>query len=98
MLQIKTIMLDFSEAEKFDADVNAALAGGWKLVRRDVIPGWEGETTVAYRKLYAELERETEPKDLSCVTCKHFSKSHKSEPCCSCEDQNDIPDKWEARE
>lgn len=57
MLEIKTIMHKFNEVEKFDAEVNEAIADGWDLVRRDVIPGWEGQTTIAYRKLYAELER-----------------------------------------
>ena len=68
MLQIKTIMHNFDKVEKFDAEVNEALADGWDLVRRDVLPGWEGQTTVAYRKLYAELERiieepEEDPED-----------------------------------
>jgi hypothetical protein len=63
MLEIKTILNDLNEAADFDKNVNAALADGWKLVRRDVLPGWEGDTTVAYRKLYAELERETEPEE-----------------------------------
>ena len=61
MLQIKTITdrLDFSN--RFDTEVNDALADGWELVRRDVLPPMamrNGDQT--YSVLYAELEREVE--------------------------------------
>lgn len=56
MLQIKTIVQKASEPEDFDREVNAALAEGWGLVRRDVLP----ETLNGHRCFYAELERDFE--------------------------------------
>lgn len=67
MLEIKTIIS--RDPGEFDQAVNAALAEGWGLVRRDLIPPYEGETLRCYRIFYAELERmieteeEEEPED-----------------------------------
>lgn len=58
MLEIKTIT--HTEAETFDTEVNKALAEGWELVRRDVLPPYEGATGIRSRCLYAELERYTD--------------------------------------
>ena len=52
MLEIKTILEKNSEI--FDGEVNAALAEGWELVRREIFPG---------HYLYAELERITEAEE-----------------------------------
>ena len=53
MLEIKTIMEELHNPDEFDRRVNDALAEGWELVRRDILPNM----------LYAELERETEPEE-----------------------------------
>lgn len=54
MLEIKTIKNRLDNAESFDKEVNAALAEGWELIRRDIIIP---QTTDKYTMLYAELER-----------------------------------------
>ena len=58
MLQIKTITT--AEPAEFDELVNAAIADGWDLVKRDVLPPFEGDTRFYKRTFYAELEREEE--------------------------------------
>lgn len=67
MLEIKTILKPLiNHRGEFDKEVNAALAEGWELVRRDVIT----QSSDSYEPmLYAELERyieepqEEEPED-----------------------------------
>jgi hypothetical protein len=55
-VKIKTICYALEATAKFDEEVNAALAEGWQLVRRDVLPGMSyTETNWAKRALYAEL-------------------------------------------
>lgn len=67
MLEIKTIIA--TEHKDFDVEVNDALEEGWELVRRDVLPPYEGVTGICSRCFYAELERvieveqEEEPED-----------------------------------
>ena len=61
MLEVKTIVNE--EPELFDEAVNEALAEGWELVRRDVLPPYEGQTARWNRCLYAELERVTEAEE-----------------------------------
>lgn len=57
MLEIKTILQPLRNYGDFDKEVNAALAEGWELVRRDVIT----QSSDSYDPmLYAELERVTE--------------------------------------
>ena len=57
-MQIKTIKNRFDNAEQFDKDVNAALAAGWKLTKREVIiPQAQSESTTIHTMLYAELEK-----------------------------------------
>ena len=60
MLEIKTIWSELVNSNQFDIKVNEAIAEGWELVRREVLPRrteW-GETL-----LYAELERITEAEE-----------------------------------
>ena len=60
MLEIKTIWGELVSSSLFDANVNEALAEGWELVRREVLPRRveRGDTL-----LYAELERITEAEE-----------------------------------
>lgn len=60
MLEIKTIWGELVNSDLFDDRVNAAIAEGWELVRREVLPRRteRGETL-----LYAELERMTEAEE-----------------------------------
>jgi hypothetical protein len=94
MKQIKTIKNRLDNTKMFDEEVNAAIAEGWELTRRDVIrpnahPG--GETS--YTMLYAELEKEiiTETERRSCYHCKWKFKTCNSEPCRNCKNG----DRWE---
>ena len=59
MLQIKTIKKPFNHTTEFDEEVNAALAEGWRLVKRDVVGPFPVKTEVfnVWVMLYAELER-----------------------------------------
>lgn len=56
-MEIKTIKNRLDNAESFDADVNAALADGWRLTRRDFILPIQPHTGTTYfhTMLYAEL-------------------------------------------
>lgn len=87
MKKIKTVIE--KDAEKFDAEVNGAIAEGWRLTRRDVFPG---------HYFLAELERDDDanppPTSKNCFSCRHCGKQG-NEPCIYC---NDKMSKWEARE
>lgn len=86
MLQIMTIKEQ--DPVVFDNTVNAALADGWKLVRRTSI--------VALGFFLAELEKETITEDeKTCESCKHHDIHPEYEPCASCSEDCD---KWEAEE
>lgn len=65
MIKIKTIATTLENYNTFDEQVNEALAEGWELVRREVVPPYEGLTRWWDRCLYAEFERviETEGED-----------------------------------
>lgn len=69
MLVIKTITHKVNDKAAFDKEVNDALAEGWELVKRELLPPFEGPTRFWERALYAELERvieeeeEEEPED-----------------------------------
>lgn len=52
-MKIKTINKRLDQADEFDAQVNAATAEGWRLVKREVIPA--GPNPDSHRLLYAEL-------------------------------------------
>lgn len=56
-MEIKTIKNRLDNAKDFDAEVNAALADGWRLIRRDVILPVQPNTgsTYFHTMLYAEL-------------------------------------------
>jgi hypothetical protein len=93
MLQIKTIKYQLNAAETFDEKVNAALAEGWTLTKREVLPPADLGDRVAFRMLYAELEREeiTEA-ERCCENCAHYDNGAHQEPCLSCSED---ADKWE---
>jgi len=58
-MQIKTISKKLEDAKEFDKLVNAALAQGWKLVKREALrPLAQPNTADTYfvTILYAELE------------------------------------------
>lgn len=96
MLQIKTIFYKIDLYEKFDREVNEALADGWELVRRDVlVPHVQDRYTL----LYAEFERdiaEEEEEDGEADTMAEwvFSRHNPLEPyhCSNCGGAAD-PDK-----
>lgn len=96
MKQIKTIVSTIDNHETFDKEVNDAIAGGWTLVKREVInpnnqPHFDTYFNIA---LYAELEREIER---DCENCKHHGKGCDDEPCAHCDAFKNF-DKWEASE
>lgn len=62
-MKIRTVLRAVYNLAEFDAEINALLADGWTLKRRELI-GVEGEPSDAYnvtivKALYAELERQT---------------------------------------
>lgn len=57
MLEIRTVIVPTSLPGKFDNEVNALIKEGWELVRRDVLPPYEGECSTVRQSLYAEFER-----------------------------------------
>ncbi len=60
MLEIRTIIVNSSLPGKFDTEVNNHIKEGWELVRRDVLPPYEGECMTCPQRLYAELERDVD--------------------------------------
>lgn len=65
-MKIKTIFkpLDNGFDDDFDTEVNAALAEGWQLVKREVLPGHSyNPTNWAKRILYAELVMPDAPEE-----------------------------------
>lgn len=88
MIQIKTIHHRIDESVKFDDEINAALAEGWRLTKREFVTG--------YCVLYAELEREiiTEA-ERCCDNCKYCDYAPGKEPCASCKED---AENWEAAE
>ncbi len=60
MLEIRTIIVNSSLPGKFDSEVNGHIKEGWELVRREVLPPYEGECLTCPQRLYAELEREVD--------------------------------------
>lgn len=90
MKQIKTISV--RDAAEFDKQVNAALAEGWTLKKRDVLPPYDCGSTYFYRKYYAELEK-GEVLEKSCDNCKYERISAGAEPCLYCYYES----KWEPK-
>ena len=59
-MEIKTIVDRLDNAKSFDDKVNAALADGWRMVKREVLmPPSQPNTgfTFFYTMLYAEMEK-----------------------------------------
>ena len=85
MKQIKTIMNP--NPDKFDKEVNAALADGWYIVRR--LANHDG--------FIAELEKVViTKKERSCDNCKYSDMLSTMEPCDTCRDLPEgYPSKWE---
>ena len=97
MKQIKTIKNRLDSANTFDLEVNAAIAEGWRLTKREVLqPKAQSESMCTHIMLYAELERDIITKaERCCDNCKWFEQQPESEPCCSCEGDIINPTKWE---
>ncbi len=60
-MEIRSVLMTVYRINEFDAEVNALLADGWRLVKRELVRV-EGEPSEAYnvpvvKALYAELER-----------------------------------------
>lgn len=93
MLQIKTIKDRLDNAEDFDKEVNTALAEGWTLTKREVLPPADLGDRFIHTMLYAELEREeiTEA-ERCCENCRYCDCDATLEPCSNCSDN---ADKWE---
>lgn len=88
-MKIKTIIAHTSV--EFDEAVNAALAQGWTLAKRDVLlPCDNGQVAVYPRMYYAELELVP-----CCDNCRHEAcdPDDPSTPCYRCEHD----EMWEAR-
>jgi hypothetical protein len=82
MLQIKTIIDNI--ASEFDKEVNEALAKGWTLTRRCLVP--EGFIAEMEKVIITEAER-------TCENCKHRNLLPEAEPCFSC---SETYSEWEA--
>lgn len=96
MKQIKTIIKSSATPELFDEEVNAALAEGWTLTKREVLGHFEVSGVPYGRTLYAELEREVVTEaERCCENCAHFGISAAAEPCASCSEECD---KWKPAE
>lgn len=89
MIQIKTIAQDLSRSEKFDKEVNEAIADGWTLAKRERV-----STPSGYKDyLYAELVRETITEaERCCENCAHYDTVSHNPPCCDCSADGN---KWE---
>lgn len=60
-MEIRSVLMTVYRINEFDATVNALLADGWRLVKRELVRV-EGEPNEAFsipvvKALYAELER-----------------------------------------
>lgn len=73
MLQIKTICKNLTK--DFDDAVNAALADGWTLCRRFVLP--EGFIAEMEKEIITEAERD-------CDNCEYRDLDPDRNPCASC--------------
>lgn len=62
-MEIRSVLMPVYRISDFDAEINALLSGGWRLVKRELVRV-EGEPNEAcnvpiVKALYAELERQT---------------------------------------
>ena len=62
-MKIKTIARSFQWVGEFDNLVNAAMKEGWKLVKREVIPGSPNDYARAYAEL-VQLDPPAEPEPI----------------------------------
>lgn len=99
MKRIKTVMIkmrDVADLAEFDEKVNAAMAEGWTLTKREAL---QVQSVGVVCILYAELERElveekqSEPKERRCGNCAHYGTPCYDYPCTCCTDAN----KWEPK-
>lgn len=61
-MKIKTVWTTLDRVKEFDAWINEALANGWRLAKREVLPGMQyNQNAWARRLLYAELVQLDEP-------------------------------------
>ena len=89
MKQIKTIFYKIDFYEKFDREVNEALADGWELKRREVIVPHVADR---YTLLYAELEKSTITEaERCCENCAYCDNPGHLPPCRDCTDASN----WE---
>ena len=88
-MKIKTITGRLNYPDDFDQEVNEAQEEGWRLVKREVLPGTTGNPN-SPRLLYAELVQldpepvpEAQPVDpIACLeTLREFCDSNKCEGC-----------------
>lgn len=90
MKQIKTVTVRIDAAEQFDKFVNEALAEGWTLIKREVLPPFDGMHQFVYRTLYAELEKDTITEaERCCANCEHSERAGHEIPCRDCEDASE---------
>lgn len=74
-MKIKTVIKNLDHPKEFDTEINEALADGWRLVKREVLPGGPlRQDAYARRMLYAELvqldpEPEPEAQPLDPIDC-----------------------------
>ena len=54
-MEIRTILINAGQAERFDKLVNEALAEGFHIVKRELLPFVEGPSRYVDRAYYAEL-------------------------------------------
>lgn len=92
MIQIKTIAQDLSRSEKFDKEVNEAIADGWTLAKRERVSTPSGCEDYLYAELVKEIITEAER---NCDNCRHFDNDADAEPCASC---SSTASNWEAAE
>lgn len=60
-MEIKTVCVAVGQAKEFDRQVNEALAEGFRLVKRELLPFAEGPSRYVERAYYAELVKLDEP-------------------------------------
>lgn len=90
MKQIKTVTVRIDAAEQFDKEVNEALTEGWMLIKRDVLPPFDGTQHFVHRMLYAELEKDSITEaEKCCANCEHSERDGHESPCCYCEDASE---------
>lgn len=90
-MKIKTIIRNTDNVEKFDAEVNDLLAEGWRLVKREVLPGMNyNADNWARRALYAELvQLDPEPEPVEAPPMDPIEALHVIKATCEAQPIND---------